>query len=269
MLKKHVELQQNSGIRCEWVEGPRLQRLEPGLSDHVFGAAYSPRERHVNPGLITRAFASAAAKAGATIREKVALTGFLGRGAMLDGVKTNKGDEHADAVVLAAGPWTGDLTRRLGFPLRTPPMRGQMLAYRSGAVTHALWGDDGYLVPKPGGIVFAGATVEDAGFRKYTTKTGIAGLQRMARALVPALKGASLASSWAGLRPGSPDGLPVLGLVPGRENVYIAAGHFRNGVLLAPITGKALGALILNGREDPLIAPYTPERFAARKRQRP
>jgi len=202
------------------------------------------------------------------ICEKVAITGFLGRGESLDGVKTNTGDQRADAIVLAAGPWTGDLTRRLGFPLKTPPMRGQMLAYKSDAVRHAVWGDAGYLVPKPGDVVFAGATVEDAGFRKYTTAGGLAGLRRMARGLVPALKAAPVTGAWAGLRPGSPDGLPVLGKVPGRSNVYIAAGHFRNGVLLAPITGKAMTALILHGREDPLIAPYTAERFVHVKRTR-
>jgi glycine/D-amino acid oxidase-like deaminating enzyme len=89
----------------------------------------------------------------------------------------------------------------------------------------------------------------------------------MASSLVPALRDAQVTEAWAGLRPGSPDGLPVLGQVPGRENIFIAAGHFRNGVLLAPITGKAMTALILNGREDPLIAPYRAERFVSQTRR--
>jgi glycine/D-amino acid oxidase-like deaminating enzyme len=140
-------------------------------------------------------------------------------------------------------------------------MRGQMIAYHSNAVRHAIWGRDGYFVPKPRGFLFAGATVEDAGFRKHTTGRGLAGLTRMATKLVPALRNATPVSSWAGLRPGSPDGLPILGRLPGRDNVYLAAGHFRNGILLAPITGKLMTQLVLKGRTDPLLEAFSPARF--------
>jgi len=140
-------------------------------------------------------------------------------------------------------------------------MRGQMLAYRSTAVRHAIWGENGYLVPKAGGVVFAGATVEDVGFRKKTTARALAGLRHMASALVPALRGAEVASAWAGLRPGSPDGLPIIGALPGRENVYVAAGHFRNGILLAPITGKLVSQLILEGQTEMSLKPFDPARF--------
>jgi len=263
LIQAHARRQDGSGRRTEWVEGEALRLLEPALSGHVVGAAYSPDEQHVNPGLMTQAFARTAQRLGADLRPGQTISGFLGRGPRLKGVRTRAGEVMADAVVLAAGPWTGGLSGRLGPRFRTPPMRGQMIAYRSTAVRHAVWGDEGYLVPKARGFLFAGATVEDVGFRNRTTARGISGLRRMASGLVPALRHAEITSTWAGLRPGSPDGWPVIGRLPQRENVYVAAGHFRNGILLAPITGKLVSQLVLEGRTDPLLEAFRPERFGA------
>ncbi len=246
----------------EWVEGETLRHLEPGLSPAILGAAYAPEDSNVNPGLLTQAFALAAERLGADVRRGVTFTGFLGRGSHLGGARTSNGDVSADAVVLAAGPWTELLARRVNADVPTPPMRGQMIAYRSSAVRHAVWGEDGYLVPKPRGFVFAGATVEDAGFRKQTTERGLAGMRRAATGMVPALKYADVASTWAGLRPGTPDGLPVLGRLPDRDNVYVAAGHFRNGILLAPVTGRLMAQLICDGRTEIDLHPFRPDRFS-------
>jgi len=245
----------------EWVEGETLRRLEPGLSPDILGAAYSPSDSNVNPGLLTQAFAVAAEHLDAEVRRGVAFTGFLGRGPRLEGVRSGAGPVRADAIVLAAGPWTELLARRVNGNVPTPPMRGQMIAYSSTAVRHAVWSEDGYLVPKPRGFVFAGATVEHAGFRKHTTDRGLAGLRRAASAMAPALRYAEVASTWAGLRPGSPDGLPLLGRLPGRDNVYVAGGHFRNGILLAPVTGSLMAQLVCEGRTDMDLGPFRPERF--------
>jgi glycine/D-amino acid oxidase-like deaminating enzyme len=132
-------------------------------------------------------------------------------------------------------------------------------------VRHAIWGENGYLVPKTGGFLFAGATVEDAGFRKHTTKRGVSGLRAMAARLVPQLRHTEVTSAWAGLRPGSEDGWPVIGRVPGFENAYVATGHFRNGILLAPVTGKAVAQMILEGGTGvAAMQAFGPERFAKR-----
>lgn len=246
----------------EWVDGAALRALEPALDLAVIGAAYSELDADLNPGLFTNALAKAAQRLGADVRPGTMLTGFLGRGARLEGVRTNSGDlRDADAVVIAAGPWTEPLAVRLGKHLGTPPMRGQMVAYRSKALRHAIWGEDGYLVPKPRGFIFAGATVEDVGFRKVTSARGVAALRRMAGALVPALRHAEVASAWAGLRPGSPDGMPVIGRMPGRDNTYVATGHFRNGILLAPVTGALVSEMVLSGKPDRRLRPFSPERF--------
>ncbi len=254
--------QRRSGPSLEWVEGEPLRRLEPALSDSVLGAAYSPREHQVNPGLLTQALARAAASRGAVLRQGAAVSRFLVSDSRVAAVRTSDGDViAADHVVLAAGPWTRRLGRKLGVDVPTRPMRGQMLAYRSGAVRHIIWGHEGYLVPKAGGFLYAGATVEDVGFRPRTTRRGLAGLQRMAAAMAPALRYAEVASAWAGLRPGSPDGHPIIGRLPGKDNVYVASGHFRNGILLGPITGKLIAQLITEGKTETPLAPFSAARF--------
>ena len=238
----------------EWLEAADVHQVEPALSEEIVGAAYSEGDADLNPGLWTNALAKAAEALGAEIRRGVTVTGVSDRG-----VRTIKGSVEGDAVVIAAGPWTGRVSS--GFAIKTPPMRGQMIAYRSNLLRHAVWGEHGYLVPKRHGFLWAGATVEDAGFRKRTTERGVAGLTSMASRYVPGLRRADVSSSWAGLRPGSPDGLPVIGRVPGRDKVYVATGHFRNGILLAPVTGELVAELVLEGRLDARLAPFGPERF--------
>jgi glycine oxidase len=264
LLQAHARWQTEHGVPTRWLKRAELSELEPALSPQVHGAAFSEGELNVDPGQVTRAFAFAAKARGADLRTGTMLTGFLGRGSRVTGVSTNLGDiPDADCVVLAAGPWTEALARRLGAKVPTPPRRGQMIAYRADAVRHAIWGEDGYLVPKAGGLLYAGATVEDVGFRKRTTPRALAGLRRMAAVLVPGLRRVQVASEWAGLRPGSPDDLPTIGRLPEKDNVYLATGHFRNGILLAPITGKLISQLIVEGRTDLPLEPFSPARFAA------
>jgi glycine oxidase len=257
-LRKAVEKQPE----LEWVEPGVLRSLEPNLTDNLAGAAFCADDADLNPGKLANAFAVAAERTGVDVRRRTMLTGFLRNGRTCEGVTTNKGDvTDVNAIVLAAGPWTEALTQRVGARLPTPPMRGQMIAYKSKAIRHSIWGEDGYLVSKPRGFIWAGATVEDVGFRKRTTGRALAGLRRMATELVPALREAPVASSWAGLRPGSPDGMPVIGLFPGKKNVFLATGHFRNGILLAPVTGALVAELVVNGKTDRLLSPFSPMRF--------
>jgi glycine oxidase len=245
------------------VEGTPLRGLEPALADSVLGAAYSPQGHHVNSGFLTQALAQGAAARGAVLKQGTAAAGFLRPGSRVAAVRTSDGDTiAADYVVLAAGPWTQRLARRLGVDVPTRPMRGQMLAYHSTAVRHIVWGEDGYLLPKPGGFLFAGATVEDVGFRPGTTGRGLAEVRRMATAMVPALRYPEVASDWAGLRPGSPDGRPIIGRLPGKDNVFVATGHFRNGILLGPITGRLIAQLITEGKTELPLEPFSPSRFA-------
>jgi glycine oxidase len=261
-LRHRLEWQRSLGLPLEWVDSEALRRLEPRLTP-ARGALYSPQEHQVSAGRLTQALAQAAARRGVVFEQGVAVTGLLTHGRQVTGLRTSSGKVSAGRVVLAAGSWTGAFARRLGVPLPVRPVRGQMLAYADSAQTlrHIVWGEAAYLVPKANGFLFVGATVEDVGFRSATTVRGQRGLQRGARGLVPSLAHSEIASFWAGLRPGSPDGLPILGPVPGWDGLTVASGHFRNGILLSPITGRLMAQLLTEGRTEVSLAPFSPARF--------
>jgi glycine oxidase len=128
-------------------------------------------------------------------------------------------------------------------------------------IRHVVWGPDGYLVPRANGLVFAGATVEDVGFRRRTTLAGVHAMRSMAIDLVPQFRAATVHFSWAGLRPGTPDDLPIIGPLPSWPNVVAATGHYRNGILLGPLTGKLVAAGILSGNWDDVADAFAPDRF--------
>ena len=130
-------------------------------------------------------------------------------------------------------------------------------------IQHVVWGPDGYLVPRANGLVFAGATVEDVGFRRRTTRAGTRAMRSMAVRLVPQLAAAKMHFEWAGLRPGSPDDLPVIGPLPGWPNVFAATGHYRNGILLGPLTGQLVASGIVEGDWSGVAPEFSPSRFSA------
>jgi glycine oxidase len=131
------------------------------------------------------------------------------------------------------------------------------------APRHIVWGSAGYLTPKANGLVFAGATVENVGFRRRTTAAGLRGLAAMASSLAPRLGAFAPVDCWAGLRPGSADGLPLLGPLPGWEGINVATGHYRNGILLSPVTGRLIARSIIDGSPDGALAPFSPDRFTS------
>ncbi len=254
---------QSMGLPVHWLSPQEARSLEPALSPEVRGALYSSEEHQVSADRLVRAFARSAAAQGAKLCCECRVDGLLKRGERVVGARTADGPMSAGHVVLAAGPWTGRLAGSLGVALPVFPVRGQMAALKGRSlIRHIVWGEDGYLVPKANGLVFAGATVENVGFRQQTTAAGIRGLVRMAGALAPRLARASPVVCWAGLRPGSADGLPLLGPLPGWEGASVATGHYRNGILLSAITGHLIARSIIDGVEDEALASFSPGRFA-------
>ncbi|MGA2286175.1 MAG: glycine oxidase ThiO [Dehalococcoidia bacterium] len=250
------------GLPLHWLSAEEARTLEPALSPEIRGALFSPEEHQVGADRLVRAFARAAAAHGAKLYRDCRVDGLLKQGERVVGVRTADGPMSAGHVIVAAGSWTGRLVRSLGVALPVFPVRGQMAALPGKSLLrHIVWGEDGYLVPKANGLVFAGATVENVGFRQQTTVAGIRGLVRMAGALAPRLAGASPVVCWAGLRPGSGDGLPLLGPLPGWEGVSVATGHYRNGILLSAITGRLIARSIIDGLADESMAPFSPARF--------
>lgn len=167
----------------------------------------------------------------------------------------------ADAFVLTAGAWSGGLLGEHALDIELKPMRGQMLLYQlaPGVLGHILYRDDFYLIPRLDGHILAGSTVEDAGFDKATTPGAATGLQRKAVALLPQLAGAPVVRHWSGLRPGSPDNVPVIARHPAFDNLWLNTGHFRYGVTMAPASARILADL-MEGKQSELAKDYAVER---------
>jgi glycine oxidase len=254
------------GMELIELDQAALREAEPRLSERLIGGALCPEEGQINQQLFTLALSRAAKKRGARFIEQAPVLSLAKRDGRVTSVRTAQGEFSCEHLVLAAGPWARPLARKLGVDVPTAPVRGQMLAFgrMMTPVHQPVWGPRGYVLPRANGLVFAGATVEDVGFRFKTTKRGLAQVRRGAFELVPQLRHAREHFSWSGLRPGSPDGLPLLGGLPGWENVTVATGHFRNGILLAPITGELLAQAIVDGRAGEALAPFDPARFNAR-----
>ena len=170
----------------------------------------------------------------------------------------------ADRVVMAAGAWTGELAASFGARLPIEPRRGQMvaLAHVPPVLTHCVHAEGVYLVPRPSGELLIGATVERVGFQRAVTAAGIAELLTAATRLVPALGDLPISRTWCGFRPWAADGLPVIGPWPGVDNLFVATAHFRNGILLAPITARLVTAWLREGRPSSFaLEEFLPDRF--------
>ncbi len=262
LLHQFERRQETTDVR--WLDSTEALRLEPAISTKTVAAMFTPNAQYLDPQRLTQAIGEAAKRAGATILEHEPVTRFLRRGDKLHGVRTKHGDIEAATVVLAGGPWTMQMARQLGTHIPVRPVRGQMLSLDGppGGLNHMIWGSGAYLVPREDGQTYVGATVEEVGYRKQTTITGLRSLQSGAALQVPALAGARRRLAWAGLRPATPDGLPVMGRLPGWRNVWLSSGHFRNGILLAPLSGQLMADSIMGDKPEPLLAQLSPQRFA-------
>jgi glycine oxidase len=236
---------------------------EPALSTHVRGAMFVGADHWVNNQRLTVAYAQAAIAAGVVLRagasvSRVAVEVGRARGVVAEGELW-----EADTVVLTAGAWTGELVASFGGRLPIEPKRGQMLAlgHVPAVLNRCVHGDDVYLVPRPSGELLVGATVERVGFQRGVTAEGIAGLLAAAIELCPLLGALPITRTWWGFRPWAPDSLPVLGPWPGVDGLWVATGHYRNGILLAPITARVMTQWITMGQPGMEIEDFIPARF--------
>jgi glycine oxidase len=252
----------------ERLDGDELHRREPALSPKIRHAIFVEGDHWLNNQRLVLAYAQAAVSAGVELRTGCNVSRLIVESGRARTVVTEGERIDGDAVLLAAGAWSSELMTALGAPLRIEPRRGQMiaLAHVPSVVTHCVHGEV-YLVPRPSGELLIGATVERAGFQRAVTAEGIAGLLRAAIELVPSLGDLPIARTWCGFRPWAPDSLPVLGPWPGVEGLFVATGHFRNGILLAPITARLMTEWI-TGREPSLaVKDFRPGRFVSGARR--
>jgi glycine oxidase len=254
------------GLRVESLTAEQLHALEPNLGPEVRAALRFPDDAQVNARELARAFSQAAAAAGARFLQGRYVRRVLVRGGVATGVELDGEELASGAVVVAAGSWSG-LVEGAGVPATVVrPARGQLASIetRPPLFRHVLSVHGrGYLVPRRDGTVLAGSTVEMAGFRKEVTVGGLAQILGLARVLVPALNDAPVTGSWSNFRPFTEDHLPVLGLTPVR-GLVLATGHFRNGILLAPVTAEAIAELVATGTSAVDLAPFSVLRFGVR-----
>ncbi len=262
-LRARFHWARDRNLDVRWLESGELQAEEPALVAPARGGLLLEDDFRVDNRALARALVESLRLRGVSIREGEEVRGVAVRNGRARAVLLADGESlPASAVLLAAGAWTGTL-EGLPFPVPVRPVRGQMLALHPAASPsrRVLESEEVYLVPRDDGRVLVGATEEEVGFRRETTAGGLADVLNAALRLVPGLRSASVDQTWAGLRPGSPDGLPILGAHPGVKDLYIATGHFRNGILLTPATAGAMGALVTGG-PGPVPPPeFGPERF--------
>ncbi|MEO5823690.1 MAG: glycine oxidase ThiO [Vicinamibacteraceae bacterium] len=246
---------------AEWLEPAEIAIRQPGLSAAVRGGLLLARQGRVAPADFTSAMVAAARRAGATVTAGAPVSRLARVGG---GYEVHAGGSRvrADVVVMSAGSWVGRID--IGEP-QAPgvrPIRGQVLLLRPRlpVTSRILWGPRCYLVPRADGCLLVGATVEDVGFDESTTVAGLSGLMQAAIELVPALADAALVEVRAGLRPVTRDELPVIGARAGEPGLVYAAGHYRNGALLAPITARIVADAVLDGRRHPALDALGPDR---------
>ena len=253
-LRRVHELQRSLDLEAEWLPPRRCRGLEPGLTPSFNGGVLAPGEAAVDPRALTAALAAALAAEGVEVRAGCEVVAGLFEGGRLEGVRAAGGEEfRADAVVLAAGAWSG-AARWLPKGARPPvrPVKGQVLELRGrdGApppCERILASERVYIVPRPDGRLIVGATVEEMGFETTVTAGGVHELLREAYRLLPDVAEMELLDALAGLRPGTPDNLPLVG--PGAiDGLVLATGHYRNGILLAPLAAEAVAGLLAGDR---------------------
>jgi glycine oxidase len=246
-LRRVHELQRSLRLGAEWLPPRRCRELEPGLTPSFNGGVHAPDEATVDPRAVLRALLAALREEGADLRFGTEVVAALGESERVVGVRTDGGEElRAAATVLAAGAWSGQaewLPEAARPPVR--PVKGQILALgaRDGVAPceRIVSSERVYLVPRPDGRLIVGATVEEQGFDTAVTAGGVHELLREAYRLLPDVAEMELVEAAASLRPGTPDNLPLAGPSP-VEGLLWATGHYRNGILLAPLAAEAIAA---------------------------
>jgi glycine oxidase len=258
-------------LGVEVLEGAAVHEREPALAKDIAAALFVHADHWVNNERLVLAYAAAAARRGADVRSGIEVSEIVVEGGRARGVLAAGERIDADAVLIAAGAWSGALIagvaggvaagRAVALPVE--PVKGQMLAVSNSPplLSHAVHAGEVYLVPRPSGELLIGATVEHAGFARDVTAGGLAGLIHDAVRLVPEVARRPVTRSWYGFRPWVPDGMPVLGPWPGVAGLYVATAHYRNGIVLAPITAVLMAEAIVSGRTPDLLVPFLPDRL--------
>ena len=262
-LNTIIALHRGLGLKAEAISAQEARAMEPALSEEIEAAVLRPQEASVDNRLLTKALIKAAEKSGAEINAGARVERIWREGPQCLGAVVNGENISAKHTIIAAGSFSSQIAGAEKYaPVR--PAKGQMVSLRCDAakIERVLWSEKIYVVPRNDGRILCGATVEFVGFDKTVTASGVRANLDGAIALAPVLASARIEETWAGLRPDTPDHMPILGPTE-LEGLLIATGHFRSGVLLTPITAKLIGEFITEKTPSVDWEKFSPMRFQA------
>jgi len=256
--------QQGQHLAVEWLDCDGAHKLEPLLSERVRCALRFPNDFQVENRRLVNALLIANERLGVRLSKECEASAIRTEKARAAGIETTQGFISAPIIVLAAGAWTSSIASSTALPqIEMKPVRGQMLSFdpTEQLARHVIYSSRGYLIPRSDGRLLAGSTTEMAGFEKRVTEEGVHAISSMAFEILPALASLPVDASWAGFRPCAKDGLPVLGPTKRIDGLFYATGHYRNGILLAPITGELITEAIISRSSPSLLSAFSPDRF--------
>jgi len=273
-INRRYEWQSQAGLALEILRGEEARRLEPAISENVCAALKFPLDGQVENRRLISALAASAEKLGVRLVTGTTVTSLkTDHHGAVAGVETSGGIVSSETVVITGGAWTsllgltaisGKTSSDKTLPnLCVEPVRGQMLCFEAHPqiARHVIYTPRGYIVPRRDGRLLAGSTTEHAGFDRRVTAEGVSSILSAALEIAPRIGALHLAASWAGLRPRAADGLPVLGAYAEIDGLFYATGHYRNGILLAPITGELIAGAIVDKVDSASLSIFSPDRF--------
>jgi glycine oxidase len=272
-LEERYEWQSKAGLALDILGSEDARRLEPAISDNVCSALKFPLDTQVENRRLISALGASTAKLGVRLVTGTTVTAVKTDYRGVAGVETSRGFVSTNIVVIAGGAWTsllgltalsGKTTSDKVLPnLFVEPVRGQMLCFEANPqiARHVIYSPRGYVVPRRDGRLLAGSTTEQAGFDRRVTAEGVSCILSAALEISPQIGALPMTASWAGLRPRAADGLPVLGPYAEIEGLLYATGHYRNGILLAPVTGELIAGAIVDKVASSSLSIFSPDRF--------
>lgn len=265
-MRRRFDWQTRAGLRVEWLGGEDARRLEANISPNVRCALRFPDDWQVENRRLTEALLASNRNLGVQLIANCEVRSVRIEGGRVTGIESAEASIDAATVVIAAGAWTSEIKTSAtnSSPLQIEPVRGQMLCFKTepAFARHVIYSSRGYLVPRHDGRLLAGSTSEQVGFDKRVTDEGTAAIKSMAFEIAPELESVAIVDSWAGFRPHAPDDLPVIGPAADTEGLFYATGHYRNGILLAPITAEIIAEAVTRRRFRAIAEAFLPARFA-------
>jgi len=260
-IEQRYKWQSRAGLAVEKLRASEARELEPCIGETLRGALLFPRDVQVENRRLLNALVNSVSKLELQVATDTTVDAVKIERSQIKGVQTSRGFVSCQKVVVAAGTWSSMIEH--AHTPRIEPVRGQMICFdaQPQLTRHVIYSPHGYLVPRRDGRLLAGSTSENAGFTKQVTGGGISSILAHATEISPKIETLPILDTWAGLRPRAADGLPVLGPCDEIDGLVYATGHYRNGILLAPVTGELIAEAVVKGHISPLLAAFSPNRF--------